>query len=201
MCLAGPLRSNAVHTRCSFRSDFDIKQEPVIKPSSSGKHPGCHEIEPPPPLNLLHIYTNPEQESLPLRLADARTWSHAVASGATSYDPGCVSDWQRARRINICLCEASATLVWCQLMPEAWICHDTVYCFITACTPLVKIADKQQLLSEVAGIILEPDARLDCSLSKWRVTSVWISQSRPLAYDMYASWQDAHQRISLGFWD
>lgn len=58
---------------------------------------------------------------------------------------------------------------------------------------IYQIADRQQLLFQGPGIILEPNARVDCSLSKWRVTSGWISQSRPPAYDMHSSWQGLPQ--------
>lgn len=139
------LRSNTAHTRCSFRSDFDIKQEPVIKP---GKHPGCHETESarsPPLLNLLHIYPNLEQEILPLRLADARTWPHVELVVPPHMIQGVA-----VRRSNICLWAASATLSWCRPRPEAWIWHSIL--LEHACARLGILVNKPD--SRQAAIII-----------------------------------------------
>lgn len=46
---------------------------------------------------------------------------------------------------------------------------------------------RQQLLFQGPGIILEPNACMDCSLSKWRVTCGWIIQLRTLAYGRHSN--------------
>lgn len=100
----GALRSDSAHTSCSFKSDSDIKQEPLIQPSSSGKHSGRLQDSP-------SSTSHQEHELLPSRLADARTWLHAAAWNQWS-PLKCVGD--SSRRINIWL--------WiCQnLNPETW---------------------------------------------------------------------------------
>lgn len=75
------LRSNAAHTSCSFRSCFNIKQEPVIKPSSRGTHPDRNRVRQlPPALSLLDL----------LLTSNCSVWTAQKheASGAASPDPG-----------------------------------------------------------------------------------------------------------------
>lgn len=90
-----------------------------------------------------------------------------------------------------------AALVWCQLSCGFVMTLYTALCMHHA-DILVSITDSlantRQLLFQVHGIILEPNARPDCNLSKWGMTSDWITLSRLQAYDMCFSCLDAHQR-------
>ena len=78
------------------------------------------------------------------------------------------------RRSNICLWAASATLSWCQPRPEAWIWHDTVYCWNMPVPAWVfwlinQIADKQQLLYQGPGILWRLMQPLQVKSDFWTV--------------------------------
>lgn len=99
------LRSDSVHTRCSFRSDYDIKQEPVTELHSSGKHPPCHETKSAclQPLNLLCIFPLTWSGGVyPRAWAQMRIICRVVAT-PQMIRGGRGPDLPRVRTHNICL--------------------------------------------------------------------------------------------------
>lgn len=82
------LRSNSTHSRCGFRSDFDIKQEPVTRQTSTGKTASLpwDRAGPPTGHNLLSARTltrTPARSSCLAECCDLNLWC-----GYTSDDPG-----------------------------------------------------------------------------------------------------------------
>lgn len=120
------LRSNSTHSRCGFRSDFDIKQEPVTRQTSTGKT-ALGQSRAAHGHNLLSARTltrTPARSSCLAECCDLNLWC-----GYTSDDPRA---WPRLSDCG----GGSQHLLGCHTgfvpptlpAPLAWICHRASLC-------------------------------------------------------------------------
>lgn len=156
----------------------------------------------PPLLHLLHIYTNLQQQTLPLRLADATIWPHVIVSGATSHDPGCggvsPTDWQRARRSNMCLRAAGCHS---RLVPtKAWGMDSSWRCMLQhVCTPLdilVNILDSRWTAIIISRAWDYPGAQYPPGLQALQVRSDFWMSHRVQASDLCYVFKLLHIRMN-----
>lgn len=134
------LRSDSAHTRCSFRSDYDIKQEPVAHlanihavmrhnlPVSSPK--------PPPHFPLTRLPSDYSYPSCSSRAAD---------------DPGRGPGLTESQDAEHLFAGAGATFVGCRRRPVSTRLHPFGYFY----KYLYRITGRQQLLFQGPGFILE----------------------------------------------